>query len=173
MSVSGRLRNQYAIWARRAAAPHLAELGAVDAESNTIQARGTALLCAHSPWTELPKNIPEAIALAAFDVAGAPPRVKARTRAGMRVVIVGAGNSGDFPKFGIGTFYAWASTGDRSGCRINLYADPNGRRVEPVEAGCPEYDGRHSFAVPFGALGVGKPAGFLRTYHGAYAEGGS
>jgi len=72
----------------------LAELGPVDAESNTIQARGTAFLFARSPWTEVPTDIPEAIALAAFDVAGAPARVKARTRPGMRVVIVGAGNSG-------------------------------------------------------------------------------
>ena len=34
--------------------------------------------------------------------------------------------SGDFPKFGIGTLYAWSSTGDKSGCLINLYADPKG-----------------------------------------------
>ena len=72
----------------------LAELGAVDAESNTIQARGTAFLFERSPWTELPADIPEAVALAAFDVAGAPARVKARTQPGMRVLIVGAGNSG-------------------------------------------------------------------------------
>jgi len=73
---------------------HLAELGSVDAQSNTIQARGTAFLFERAPWTEMPRDIPEAIALAAFDVAGAPARVKARTRPGMRVLIVGAGNSG-------------------------------------------------------------------------------
>jgi len=72
----------------------LVELGSVGAESNSIQARGTAFLFARSPWTEVPRDIPEAIALAAFDVAGAPARVKARTRPGMRVLIVGAGNSG-------------------------------------------------------------------------------
>ena len=73
---------------------HLTELGPVDAESNTIQARGTAFLFERSPWTEVPRDIPEAIALAAFDVAGAPARARARTRPGMRVLIVGAGNSG-------------------------------------------------------------------------------
>jgi L-erythro-3,5-diaminohexanoate dehydrogenase len=72
----------------------LAELGPVDAESNTIQARGTAFLFERSSWIELPRDIPEAIALAALDVAGAPARVKARTRPGMRVLIVGAGSSG-------------------------------------------------------------------------------
>jgi len=73
---------------------HLVELGSVDAQSNTIQARGTAFLFERSPWTEMPRDIPETIVLAAFDVAGAPARVKARTRPGMRVLIVGAGNSG-------------------------------------------------------------------------------
>lgn len=72
----------------------LVELGAVDAESNTVKARGTAFLFERSPWTELPRDIPEGVALAALDVAGAPARVKARTHPGMRVLIVGAGNSG-------------------------------------------------------------------------------
>jgi L-erythro-3,5-diaminohexanoate dehydrogenase len=72
----------------------LVELGAVDAHSNSIPARGIAFLFARSRWTEVPADIPEAVALAAFDVAGAPARVKARTRPGMRVLIVGAGNSG-------------------------------------------------------------------------------
>src|SRR6516165_1842996 len=72
----------------------LAELGEVDAQSNTIEARGTAFLFERSPWIELPRDIPRTIALAAFDVAGAPARVKARTRPGTRVLIVGAGNSG-------------------------------------------------------------------------------
>ena len=72
----------------------LAELGEVDAESNTIQARGTAFLCERSPWIEVPRDVAETVALAAFDVAGAPARVRARTRPGTRVLIVGAGSSG-------------------------------------------------------------------------------
>ena len=59
-----------------------------------MQARGTAFIFARSTWTELPRDISAAVALAAFDVAGAPARVKARTRPGMRVLVVGAGNSG-------------------------------------------------------------------------------
>ena len=72
----------------------LEELGEVDAQSNTLTARGTAFLFERAPWTELPRDIPDPVALAAFDVAGAPARVKARTQQGMRVLIVGAGNSG-------------------------------------------------------------------------------
>ncbi len=72
----------------------LDELGAIDPISNSVNASGTAFLFQSSPWTEMPADIPEEVALAAFDVAGAPARVAARTRPGSRVLIVGAGNSG-------------------------------------------------------------------------------
>jgi L-erythro-3,5-diaminohexanoate dehydrogenase len=72
----------------------LEELGAIDPRSNSIGARGTAYLFQTSPWALLPAGIPEEVAMAALDVAGAPARVRARTRAGARVLIVGAGNSG-------------------------------------------------------------------------------
>jgi L-erythro-3,5-diaminohexanoate dehydrogenase len=72
----------------------LDELGAIDLRSNSVPARGTAFLFQQSPWTTMPEDIPESVALAAFDVAGAPARVHARTAPGSRVLIVGAGNSG-------------------------------------------------------------------------------
>lgn len=72
----------------------LDELGAIDRQSNSVAARGTAFLFQSSPWAMLPPDIPESVALAAFDVAGAPARVRARTRPGSRVLIVGGGNSG-------------------------------------------------------------------------------
>ena len=97
----------------------LTELGAVDAESNTIHARGSAFLFQRSPWTELPRDIPQAIALAAFDVAGAPARIRARTRPGMRVLIVGAGNSG--------TLAAIAAA--EAGAREVIVTDINERRL--------------------------------------------
>src|SRR5215831_14513 len=97
----------------------LAELGPVDAQSNTIRARGTAFLFERSPWTEMPRGIPETIALAAFDVAGAPARVKARTRPGMRVLIVGAGTSG--------TLAAIAAA--EAGANEVVVADTNERRL--------------------------------------------
>jgi L-erythro-3,5-diaminohexanoate dehydrogenase len=69
-------------------------LGTVDPRSNSITARGTAFLFQNSPWAPLPAGIPERVAIAALDVAGAPARVRARTRTGSRVLIVGAGSSG-------------------------------------------------------------------------------
>jgi L-erythro-3,5-diaminohexanoate dehydrogenase len=72
----------------------LDELGPIDARSNSVRARGTAFLFDTSPWAELPADIPEPVALAALDVAGAPARVRARTRRESSVLIVGVGNSG-------------------------------------------------------------------------------
>lgn len=97
----------------------LAELGEVDPESNTIRARGAAFLFERSPWTELPGDIPAAVALAALDVAGAPARVKARTRPGARVLIVGAGNSG--------TLAAIAAA--EAGAKQVIVADIDARRL--------------------------------------------
>jgi len=69
-------------------------LGPVDLRTHSIAARGTAFLFETGIWVELPPDIPERVSLAAFDVAGAPARVRARTQRGSRVLIVGAGNSG-------------------------------------------------------------------------------
>ncbi len=72
----------------------LEELGAVDVKSNSIAARGTAFLFQSAPWALLPADVPESVMIAALDVAGAPARVRARTRPASRVLIVGGGHSG-------------------------------------------------------------------------------
>ena len=59
-----------------------------------LRVEGTAYLFQSSAWALVPKDLPEAVSLAAFDVAGAPARVRMRCRPGDRVVIVGAGRSG-------------------------------------------------------------------------------
>jgi L-erythro-3,5-diaminohexanoate dehydrogenase len=73
---------------------HLDFLDQPDLRSGAIRARGTAFLFESGIWVALPADIPERVALAAFDVAGAPARVRARTRPGARVLIIGAGHSG-------------------------------------------------------------------------------
>jgi L-erythro-3,5-diaminohexanoate dehydrogenase len=69
-------------------------LGEVDLRTSVIAARGAAFLFETGMWIELPTDIPEQAAVAAFDVAGAPARVRARTRTGSRVLVIGAGHSG-------------------------------------------------------------------------------
>jgi L-erythro-3,5-diaminohexanoate dehydrogenase len=65
-----------------------------DLRTSAAAARGTAFLFESGTWVELPPDIPPPVSLAAFDVAGAPARVRARTRPGSRVLVIGAGRSG-------------------------------------------------------------------------------
>ncbi|MGH8253017.1 MAG: L-erythro-3,5-diaminohexanoate dehydrogenase [Steroidobacteraceae bacterium] len=102
----------------------LEELGNIDAVSNSVTANGTAFLFQASPWTELPSDIPEEVALAAFDVAGAPARVAARTKPGSRVLIVGAGNSGSLA----------ALAAAEAGAAEVLLADIDAMRLQAIEA---------------------------------------
>jgi L-erythro-3,5-diaminohexanoate dehydrogenase len=100
------------------------ELGSIDPKSNTIDARGTAFLFQSSPWAPMPPDIPEAVAIAAFDVAGAPARVRARTARGSRVLIVGAGNSGSLA----------AIAAAEAGAAQVLVADVNPLRLDGLAA---------------------------------------
>jgi L-erythro-3,5-diaminohexanoate dehydrogenase len=129
----------------------LEELGPIDPRSNAVAARGTAFLFAHSPWAALPEDIPEAVALAAFDVAGAPARVRARTRPGCRVLVVGAGNSGSLA----------AIAAAEAGAAAVLVADISAPRLGAIAAlGLPVLHpvlADASDAVGFAAL-VGEPA---------------
>jgi len=73
---------------------HLDFLDLPDLRTSAAAARGTAFLFETGIWVELPADIPDPVSLAAFDVAGAPARVRARTVPGSRVLIIGAGRSG-------------------------------------------------------------------------------
>jgi L-erythro-3,5-diaminohexanoate dehydrogenase len=72
----------------------LAAIHGIDLERCEIAAGGIAYLFQTGAWALLPADLPESVSLAAFDVAGAPARVKMRCRRGDRVVIFGAGRSG-------------------------------------------------------------------------------
>ena len=65
----------------------------VDMRHGQVAAEGTAVLFASSPWAELPTDIPERIALAALDVAGAPSRTAAMVRDGDTVLLIGGGGT--------------------------------------------------------------------------------
>ncbi len=69
-------------------------VGAIDMHHGQVDVTGTAVLFASSPFAVLPTDIPESIALAALDVAGAPSRTATLVRPGDTVVLIGAGTSG-------------------------------------------------------------------------------
>jgi L-erythro-3,5-diaminohexanoate dehydrogenase len=67
----------------------------VDVETGRVWIRGKAVLFESGIWAKLPADIHDSVALAVFDVAGAPAQVKRMTKPGMTVVVIGAdGKSG-------------------------------------------------------------------------------
>ncbi len=72
----------------------LDELGPVVPGSERLAARGTAILFARTLLARLPDDLSEALALAAFDVCGAPALVRRHARGAESVLVVGAGKAG-------------------------------------------------------------------------------
>jgi L-erythro-3,5-diaminohexanoate dehydrogenase len=70
------------------------ELLAIHPGMDRIDVRGSAILFATGLWARLPGDMPDALALAALDVCGAPALVARHARPGARVLVIGAGKSG-------------------------------------------------------------------------------
>jgi L-erythro-3,5-diaminohexanoate dehydrogenase len=70
------------------------KIRAVVAASERVELDGTAILFARTLWAKVPGDFPEEVALAAFDVAGAPATVRRRAQAGQTVVVIGTGKAG-------------------------------------------------------------------------------
>ncbi len=67
----------------------------VDVKTGRVWIRGKAILFESGLWAKLPGDIHDDVALAVFDVAGAPAQVQRMTKTGMTVVVIGAdGKSG-------------------------------------------------------------------------------
>ncbi len=67
----------------------------VDVATGQVRIRGKAVLFETGLWAKLPADFNDDVALAVFDVAGAPAQVKRMTKPGMSVVVIGAdGKSG-------------------------------------------------------------------------------
>ena len=73
---------------------HLEEIGEIHASTERVEARGTAILFARTLWARLPDDFSEPVALAVFDVAGAPATVARHARAGQTVLVIGTGKAG-------------------------------------------------------------------------------
>ena len=69
-------------------------VGAVQPGTERVEVSGTAILFERTLFARLPQDFSEAVALAAFDVAGAPAAVLRDARAGQTVLVVGTGKAG-------------------------------------------------------------------------------
>lgn len=63
----------------------------VDTRRHQVDVVGQAILFESSSWARLPADLPETVALAALDVAGAAPQVARMVRPGMKVLVLGCG----------------------------------------------------------------------------------
>lgn len=73
---------------------HLDSIGAVHVATERVEVEGTAILFARTLFARLPDDFPEEVALAAFDVAGAPAAVLRDARPGQTVLVIGTGKAG-------------------------------------------------------------------------------
>lgn len=59
--------------------------------SAQVDVKGQAIIFGSAPFARMPKDLPERLALALLDVAGAAPQVARRVHAGDKVLVLGAG----------------------------------------------------------------------------------
>jgi L-erythro-3,5-diaminohexanoate dehydrogenase len=64
------------------------------ASSDRVELDGTAILFERTLWARMPDDLAEEVALAAFDVAGAPATVLQRAQSGQTLVVIGTGKAG-------------------------------------------------------------------------------
>ena len=70
---------------------HIEEILAVHPEIDRVDIKGQAILFESGIYAKLPEDMPEALALAALDVAGAPAQTANIVKPGDSVLILGAG----------------------------------------------------------------------------------
>ncbi|MGC9384288.1 MAG: zinc-binding dehydrogenase [Kosmotogaceae bacterium] len=63
----------------------------INADTDQVDIKGKAILFESGIYTKLPEDIPQKLALAVLDVAGAPAQVKKLVKPGMNVCIIGGG----------------------------------------------------------------------------------
>lgn len=73
---------------------HLESVGHADGRTHQLPARGHAILFERSLWAGVPDDLPEALALAVFDVAGAPAAVDRLVTTDDEVLVLGCGKAG-------------------------------------------------------------------------------
>ena len=72
----------------------LESIDAVHAHAERLDVKGRAILFSSGIFARLPDDFPDAVALAIFDVCGAPAWVSRLARPGQTVLVLGAGKSG-------------------------------------------------------------------------------
>jgi len=69
-------------------------IGEIHVQTERVECAGTAILFERTLFAHMPRDFPEGVALAAFDVAGAPAAILRDAQPGLTVLIVGTGKAG-------------------------------------------------------------------------------
>src|SRR5450755_1002043 len=72
---------------------YLEQIHAIHLERSELEVTGKAIIFRGNPLATLPKDLSQAIVVAALDVAGAPARVATMVQPGQRVTVLGAGGT--------------------------------------------------------------------------------
>lgn len=70
---------------------HLEEVGPIHSRVHQVEAKGYAILFERTIAAVLPKELDESVALAVYDVAGAPATVNGLCKSGSTLIVIGAG----------------------------------------------------------------------------------
>jgi len=70
---------------------HIEKIKSIDLKTHQVDVEGYAVLFEKSIAAHLPKELPEAVSMAVFDVAGAPATVNSLCKSGQTVIVVGGG----------------------------------------------------------------------------------
>lgn len=70
---------------------HLDEISKINPATHQVEVRGHAILFERTIAAVLPKQLPEAVSLAVYDVAGAPATVDGLCAAGKTLIVIGGG----------------------------------------------------------------------------------
>ncbi|GAA0357819.1 L-erythro-3,5-diaminohexanoate dehydrogenase [Bacillus horti] len=88
---------------------YIEEILSVDLDTAQVEVKGHAILFESSPYAVLPQDIPEALALGALDVCGAPAQVQQLVKEGDTVLVLGAGGKSGL----LATYQAKKSVGEQ------------------------------------------------------------
>lgn len=104
------------------------EIKSVNVSNDQVDIIGEAILFESGIYAVLPKDIPEKLALAALDVAGAPAQVEKLVKEGDTVCIIGGGG-----KSGILCCYqAMKNVGPNGKVIVLEYSENNGKRIRDL-----------------------------------------
>ncbi len=99
-------------------------IGRIDVAAAQVEARGHGILFETGLWARMPENVPDKIATALFDVAGAPATVLKLARPDQRICVFGAGKAG--------TLCLFAAREKLSGSGLLVAVEVSAEAVEQV-----------------------------------------